>query len=365
MMPKTVLFKYHQMYGAHIINFNNWMMPLHYGSQLKEHHIVRNDAGVFDISHMTIIDIYGEDARIFLRYILANDVAKLKNPGKALYSAMLNIRGGVIDDLIVYFINNTTYRLIVNAANRDKDLAWLSKHIKKFSVKLKKRDDMALIAIQGPNAQKKTQSLFSQEHQKILDKMLPFSSVELGDWFISTTGYTGELGYEIAMPQELAVNFWKSLINVAGVYPVGLGARDTLRIEAGMNLYGNEMDENISPLSANMDWTISWEPMNRHFIGREALERQRYHITDKLVGLKMKEKGVLRPQLTVSFNDKEGRKKTGKITSGTFSPTLGYSIALARVPSEIGKEAVVHLRNRDVLVEITRPVFVRTGHCIT
>ncbi|WWP01365.1 MAG: glycine cleavage system aminomethyltransferase GcvT [Candidatus Dasytiphilus stammeri] len=364
MMQKTILFNHHQLYGAHIINFNDWMMPLHYGSQLKEHHIVRNDAGVFDISHMTIIDIYGEEARIFLRYILANDVAKLKNPGKALYSAMLNISGGVIDDLIVYFINHTTYRLIVNAVNRNKDLAWLYKHIKNFSVKLKTRDDMALIAIQGPNAQKKTQSLFNPEHQQILDKMLPFSSVELGDWFVSTTGYTGELGYEIAMPQEKAVHFWKSLINI-GVYPVGLGARDTLRLEAGMNLYGNEMDEKISPLSANMDWTISWEPMNRNFIGREALERQRYHIIDKLVGLKMKAKGVLRPQLTVSFNDQDGRNKTGKITSGTFSPTLGYSIALARVPSEIGKEAVVHLRNRDVLVEITRPIFVRDGHCIT
>ncbi|WWO97925.1 MAG: glycine cleavage system aminomethyltransferase GcvT [Candidatus Dasytiphilus stammeri] len=363
-MPKTILFKHHQMYGAHIVNFNDWMMPLHYGSQLKEHHIVRNDAGAFDISHMTIIDIYGEESRNFLRYILANDVAKLKTPGKALYSAMLNIKGGVIDDLIVYFINATTFRLIVNAANRNKDLAWLYNQMNKFRVKLKPRDDMALIAIQGPNAQKKTQSLFSLEHQKILDKMLPFYSVKCGDWFVSTTGYTGELGYEIAMPQEQAINFWKNLIN-AGVNPVGLGARDTLRIEAGMNLYGNEMDENISPLSANMDWTISWEPIDRNFIGREALERHRYNRIDKLVGLKMKEKGVLRPQLTVSFNDKDGRNKTGKITSGTFSPTLGYSIALARVPIEIGKEAVVHLRNRNVLVEVTRPVFVRAGHCIS
>lgn len=360
MVKQTQLYEQHVACGARMVDFHGWMMPLHYGSQLDEHHVVRQDAGMFDVSHMTIVDLQGARTREFLRYLLANDVNKLTTPGKALYTGMLNASGGVIDDLIVYFLSEDYFRLVVNSATRVKDLAWIAKHAEPFHVDIVSRDDLALIAVQGPQAKEKAETLFSAEQKQAVEGMKPFFGVQAGDLFIATTGYTGEAGYEIALPQDQAVAFWQKLL-AAGVKPAGLGARDTLRLEAGMNLYGQEMDEGVSPLAANMGWTIAWQPEDRQFIGREALEKQREQGTEILVGLIMTEKGVLRNELPVRFSDHDGNMLEGVITSGSFSPTLGYSIALARVPSGIGEQAIVQIRNREVPVRVTKPGFVRAG----
>ncbi|MDV5353660.1 glycine cleavage system aminomethyltransferase GcvT [Enterobacter asburiae] len=363
MAQQTPLFEQHTQCGARMVDFHGWMMPLHYGSQLDEHHAVRSDAGMFDVSHMTIVDLKGSRTREFLRYLLANDVAKLTKPGKALYSGMLNASGGVIDDLIVYYFTEEFFRLVVNSATREKDLSWISQHAEPYAIDITVRDDLSLIAVQGPHAQERAASLFTDAQREAVSGMKPFFGVEAGDLFIATTGYTGEAGYEIALPNEKAADFWQGLLN-AGVKPCGLGARDTLRLEAGMNLYGQEMDEGVSPLAANMGWTIAWEPQDRDFIGRDVLEQQREKGTEQLVGLVMTEKGVLRNELPVHFTDAQGNVQKGMITSGTFSPTLGYSIALARVPAGIGETAVVQIRNREMPVKVTKPVFVRAGKAV-
>lgn len=360
MTKQTPLYHQHVASGARMVDFHGWMMPLHYGSQIDEHHYVRQDAGMFDVSHMTIIDLHGERTREFLRYLLANDVGKLTRAGKALYTGMLNASGGVIDDLIVYFFTENYFRLVVNSATRENDLAWIKQHSAPYHIELTVRDDLALIAVQGPNAKGYVATLLTVEQQLAVEGMQPFFGVQHDDLFIATTGYTGEAGYEIALPKESVVDFWQKL-QAAGVKPAGLGARDTLRLEAGMNLYGQEMDEGVSPLAANMGWTISWEPQDRQFIGREALEKQRKDGTEQLVGLVMKEKGVLRNGLPVYFTDASGQTQEGFITSGSFSPTLGFSIALARVPAAIGPQAVVQIRNREIPVAVTKPVFVRAG----
>ncbi|WP_445375278.1 glycine cleavage system aminomethyltransferase GcvT [Photorhabdus tasmaniensis] len=360
MAKHTPLYDQHLARGARMVDFHGWMMPLHYGSQMDEHHTVRTDAGMFDVSHMTIVDLHGTGCRDFLRYLLANDIAKLAEKGKALYTGMLNASGGVIDDLIVYYFSNDFYRMVVNSATREKDLAWIDEHAANYPVDIQVRDDLALIAIQGPKAQAKVESLLNDQQKQAIAGMKPFFGVQAGDLFIATTGYTGEAGYEVAMPKAQSADFWQKLLSV-GVKPAGLGARDTLRLEAGMNLYGQEMDETISPLAANMGWTIAWKPEDRRFIGREALEKQREDGTEQLVGLVMREKGVLRGGLAVNFTDEAGTLHTGVITSGTFSPTLGFSIALARVPQGIGEQAIVQIRNREMPVQVVKPNFVRAG----
>ena len=360
MAKQTPLYDQHVACGARMVDFHGWMMPLHYGSQLDEHHAVRQDAGMFDVSHMTIVDVNGARTREFLRHLLANDVAKLTQPGKALYTGMLNASGGVIDDLIVYFLAEDAFRLVVNSATREKDLAWINEHAAPFGVALTERDDLALIAVQGPQAKERAGTLFTDAQRRAVDGMKPFFGVQTEDLFIATTGYTGEAGYEIALPNEKAADFWQQLL-AAGVKPAGLGARDTLRLEAGMNLYGQEMDEGVSPLAANMGWTIAWQPEDRDFIGREALEKQREQGTEQLVGLVMTEKGVLRHGQPVHFIDDAGNTQQGIITSGSFSPTLGFSIALARVPAGIGDHAIVQIRNREMPVRVTKPIFVRAG----
>ncbi|WP_333796958.1 glycine cleavage system aminomethyltransferase GcvT [Rheinheimera sp.] len=355
MAQQTVLIGKHLEAGAKVVDFHGWDMPLHYGSQIEEHHTVRTDAGMFDVSHMTIVDLNGTRTREFLRYLLANDVAKLTVPGKALYTGMLNEAGGVIDDLIVYFLSEDYFRLVVNSATREKDLAWINAQAKAFDVKVTERPEFAMIAVQGPNAKAKVATLLNDSQKAAVAGMKPFFGVQAGELFIATTGYTGEDGYEIALPNELAADFWQKLLD-AGVKPAGLGARDTLRLEAGMNLYGQDMDETVSPLAANMGWTIAWEPADRNFIGRAALEKQRAEGTFKLVGLVMEQKGVLRHGQKVVVAGGEG-----EITSGTFSPTLGYSIAMARVPATVGETAEVDIRGKLVPVKVVKPSFVRMG----
>ncbi|GAB3018506.1 glycine cleavage system aminomethyltransferase GcvT [Bowmanella dokdonensis] len=355
MTNKTVLHAKHLEAGAKMVDFHGWEMPIHYGSQIEEHHAVRRDAGMFDVSHMTIVDVKGPQAKAYLRYLLANDVAKLKDKGKALYSGLLNEQGGVVDDLIVYYFADDDYRLVVNSATREKDMNWLNKVADGFNVTITEQPDLAMIAVQGPNAKEKAGSLFSDEQKAAVEGMKPFFGVQAGDLFIATTGYTGEAGYEIMVPADQAPGFWDRL-KMSDIQPCGLGARDTLRLEAGMNLYGQDMDENTSPLAANMGWTISWLPEERDFMGRSALEEYNRSGKEKLVGLVMEEKGVLRSGLKVKVEGGEG-----VITSGTFSPTLGYSIAMARVPTTVGQTAEVEMRKKWVTVKVVKPSFVRNG----
>ncbi|WP_371188736.1 glycine cleavage system aminomethyltransferase GcvT [Thalassotalea maritima] len=357
MTNKTVLHAKHIEAGAKMVDFHGWEMPINYGSQIEEHHAVRNDAGMFDVSHMTIVDVNGSQAKAFLRRLVINDVAKLEVAGKALYTGMCNEQGGVIDDLIIYFFTDTDYRLVVNSATREKDLAWINKQAQAFDVTITERPEFAMIAVQGPQAKAKVATLLNGEQIAAVDGMKPFFSAQAGDLFIATTGYTGESGYEIAMPSDMAADFWQQLLD-AGVAPCGLGARDTLRLEAGMNLYGQDMDESVTPLAANMAWTIAWDE-ERDFIGKDALAALREAGTEpKLVGLVMEQKGVLRGGLKVITEHGEG-----VITSGTFSPTLGHSIAMARVPraTQLGDTVQVEMRKKLVDVQVIKPSFARMG----
>jgi aminomethyltransferase len=354
----TALHAEHIKLDAKMVDFFGWDMPINYGSQIEEHNAVRNDAGMFDVSHMTIVDVQGSQAQDYLRHLLANDVAKLTVKGKALYSGMLNETGGVIDDLIVYHFDATNYRVVVNSATKQKDLDWLNKQAQGFEVNVNPRDEFAMIAVQGPKAKQKAGTVFSAAQLEAVAGMKPFYGVQAEDLFIATTGYTGEAGYEIIVNKTDAAALWQQLLD-AGVVACGLGARDTLRLEAGMNLYGQDMDESISPLAANMGWTISWEPAQRSFVGREALEQQRTQGINKLVGLVMTDKGVLRAGQTIRCE-----AGAGIITSGTFSPTLGHSIAMARVPAGVGETVEVEMRKKWVTVSVVKPSFVRNGKSV-
>ena len=348
---KTPLFELHHELGARIVDFGGWDMPVQYSSQINEHHAVRRDAGVFDVSHMCPVDLKGARVRELLRHLLANDVAKLKRPGKALYSCMLNEGGGVLDDLIVYYLDDSWFRLVVNAGTRDKDLTWIRQHSVPFDVQVTERADLAILAIQGPQARAKTAALLSASQQALaLD---PFFGRQLDDWFVARTGYTGEDGFEVMIPAADAVRVWREL-NAAGVTSCGLGARDTLRLEAGMNLYGNDMDEQTHPFESGLAWTVAMEPADRQFIGRTALE----NITPsrQLVGLLLEDRGVLRSHQKVVTP-----AGAGEITSGTFSPTLERSIALARVPAGALQQVQVDIRGKLLNARVVKPPFVRFG----
>ena len=360
MTQKTILNDTHRALGAKMVDFGGWDMPIHYGSQIDEHHLVRSDAGMFDVSHMTVVDLRGPRTRDFLRYLVANSVDKLKKPGKALYTAMLDERAGVIDDLIVYFMAEDFFRLVVNAATRDKDLAWIQKQAQAFQVQVQERPEFAMIAVQGPTARARVIGLLRDSDRAPADKLARFAAVEAHTaegvpLFVARTGYTGEDGYEIVLPQEHAVAFWNALL-AAGVKPAGLGARDTLRLEAGMNLYGQDMDETTTPYEAALAWTVALDD-GRDFIGRAALESQAAAGAPRqLIGVVMDEKGVLRHGQKVLTAGGEG-----EILSGTFSPTLGKAIAFARVPAGEPGAVRVDIRGREVPVRAVKFPFVREG----
>jgi len=355
MTQKTILNATHRALGAKMVDFGGWDMPLNYGSQIEEHHQVRRDAGMFDVSHMTVVDLHGPRTREFLRHLLANSIDKLTKSGKALYSCMLNEKGGVIDDLIVYFLTEDFFRVVVNASTRDKDLAWIEKQAKAFEVKVTERGDLSMIAVQGPNAREKALGLLSADVRAKAAKLGKFVAVEGDGLFIARTGYTGEDGFEIIVPEANAVSLWNRLKD-AGVAPAGLGARDTLRLEAGMNLYGQDMDEDITPWEAGLAWTVSLDE-GRDFIGRKALEKQKSDgVKRVMVGLIMDDKGVLRHGQRVATPAGDG-----EILSGGFSPTIGKSIAFARVPAGSDQGLQADIRGRLVPVRVVKYPFVRDG----
>ena len=354
---RTPLYDTHVAAGARMVDFGGWDMPVTYGSQIEEHHGVRRNAGMFDVSHMCIVDLRGYRVLDYLRRLLANDVARLTQPGKALYTCMLREHGGIIDDLIVYFLDDQWYRLVVNAGTRDKDLDWLREHAQGFEVSVEPRFDLAMIAVQGPEARRRAATLISPELAEQALTLGSFFGGAVGDWFVARTGYTGEDGWEIMLPGGEAADVW-SRLRSAGVMPCGLGARDTLRLEAGMNLYGSDMDETTSPLECGLSWTIAWDPQDRDFIGRAALAAQKANgVARKQVGLVLADRGVLRSHQKVivpAVGD-------GEVTSGTFSPTLERSIGLARVPSQTTDRCEVEIRGRLLAATVVRPPFVRHG----
>lgn len=357
MLTKTMLHAHHIALGARMTPFHGWEMPLHYGSQLEEHHIVRQHAGMFDVSHMTIVDILGAGCRQFLRKLLTNDVDTLPHSGRALYSCMCNEHGGVIDDLIVYQRAPDNFRLLLNAATRVRDLAWIRSKLQGFSAGLQERHDLAMLAIQGPEAIKKTMSILTAAQADAVSTLTPFESVELDTWFFARTGYTGEAGLEIIVPDYAVTGLWTALLD-AGVKPCGLAARDTLRLEAGFLLYGQDMTEQTSPLESGLAWTVKWHPEGRDFIGMGALLSQKEQgIKRQLVGLTLLEKGIMRTGQSVILPD----ERQGLITSGSYSPTLGKSIALARVPMEIGSEVMVEIRGTRHPAMVSKPRFVKQG----
>ena len=355
-LKRTPLADTHLAAGARMVDFGGWDMPVHYGSQIEEHHQVRRSAGMFDVSHMLNVDVSGPDAQPFLQQLLANDVARLSQPGKALYSCMLNPQGGIIDDLIVYFFSPVQWRLVVNAGTADKDLAWMQRvaHAGKYQVEIHPRRDLAMIAVQGPAARDKVWA--ARPGWKSPSESLPaFQAVMLPDAMVARTGYTGEDGFELVVPAEAVAGLWQDLI-AQGVAPCGLGARDTLRLEAGMNLYGQDMDELVTPDQAGLTWTVSLKDPTRDFIGRKALEQMAMPMA--FMGIKLLERGVMRSHMSVRT-----AKGVGEVTSGTMSPTLGFSIGFARLPQGVqaGEQVEVDIRGKWVPAQLCKLPFVRNG----
>ena len=356
MLKTTPLNATHKAAGARMVDFGGWDMPVNYGSQIEEHHAVRREAGIFDVSHMQAVEVEGPDARAFLRRAVANNVDKLKVPGKALYTCMLTAEGGVVDDLIVYFLGEQHFRIVVNAGTAAKDLGWLEGLRKQWnsSVTLKPRPDLAILAVQGPRAREIFWSAYPAA-KAATEKLTPFNAALMGELLVARTGYTGEDGFEVMVPAKDAPAMWGRLV-AAGVRPCGLGARDTLRLEAGMNLYGQDMDERVSPLDAGLAWTVDLESP-RDFVGKEALRAQGSRA--QLVGLVLTDSGgVLRAHQKV-----ETAKGEGEVTSGTFSPTMSKSIALARLPQGVAVGDTVHVQVRDkrLAARVVKAPFVRNG----
>ena len=426
---KTPLFTLHQELGARIVDFGGWDMPLQYGSQIAEHHAVRRAAGVFDVSHMCAIDLKGTRVRAFLQGLIANDVGRLTTPGKALYGCMLNESGGVLDDLIVYFLAETHFRAVVNAGTRDSDLAWIRRHAREFAVDVIERADLAMLAVQGPEAREQLAKLLPQRSAARALALQPFFGTHVaggggeshggtgpgkrgsppderkshpderiagadedrqGDWFVSRTGYTGEDGFEVMLPANQAPALWQKL-NALGVRSCGLGARDTLRLEAGLCLYGNDMDAGTNPFESGLSWTVAMRPTGRRFIGRAALEQIAARGPGpRLVGLVLEDRGVLRRHQKVivpgitgvdgaaaaaspsALGDGADSRVAapgagateGEITSGTYSPTLERSIALARVPPGTGGTVQVDVRGKFLNARVVKPPFVRNGRIL-
>lgn len=365
---KTPINAAHLQAGAKMVDFGGWEMPLHYGSQVEEHHTIRNHAGMFDVSHMVVSDLIGTGAADYLSKLLANDIARINNSnaliGKALYSCMLNEEGGVIDDLIVYWMGGDRYRIVTNAATRENDLSWMNSVLEGFDATLTEQSKVAMVAVQGPEARELViawgADKLGAEVGKDIKSLERFFATEYDGWFIGRTGYTGEDGFEVMMVEDKATLFWEEML-IAGVKPCGLGARDTLRLEAGMMLYGSDLDAVTTPLESALSWSVGLDPAERRFIGRELLDEQKERgVNRKLVGVLLDGRGVMRDHQKLLF----GGEQVGEITSGGFSPTLNRTIALARIRADVTENCEVEMRGKMVPVIIQRPLFVRNGQPI-
>ena len=347
-MKKTFLYQNHLENDAKIVNFSGWEMPLNYGSQIEEHKAVRNKVGMFDVSHMTVFQFEGKDKIEFLKKLLANDIGKINGKNKGLYSLILNHKAGIIDDVIAYHVENEFF-LVSNCATYDNDKKWLESNAKSYEVNVKHRDDLGILAIQGPLS------------DKIVSKILDFNCKEMSTFdvqvinevIVAKTGYTGELGFELIAPGDILIKFWKNMLKL-NVTPIGLGARDTLRIEAGYCLYGTDMDESINPYECGLGWTVDMDDAQRSFIGKDSLQNIDIKKSRKLVGVILNQKGVLRTGYKLTDGDAKG-----EILSGSFSPILKKSIGFARTDPEFGLKGKVLIRNNALNVEIVSPRFIK------
>ena len=355
-LKATPLNNAHRAAGARMVDFGGWDMPVNYGSQIEEHNAVRTDVGMFDVAHMCVVDIKGDKVRAFLRGLLANNVDKLQVSGKALYSCMLNPEGRVIDDLIVYFMAEDHFRIVVNAGTTDKDLTWFRQHAPAYGVGVKHRSDLGILAVQGPQARDQVYALLPAGLAERAKTLTPFSAAWDGELFVGRTGYTGEDGFELILPHDILLKTWDALAT-AGVRPCGLGARDTLRLEAGMNLYGQDMDDGVSPLECGLAWTVAFAPEDRDFIGRKVLEAQKAALPRKSVGLVLEGRGVLRAHMPV----RAANGAAGETTSGGFAPTMKGSIAMARVAGNAVGPYEVEIRGQWLPAREVKPPFVRNG----
>ena len=351
-MNKTALNNAHIELGAKMVNFSHWEMPISYTSLIEEHHAVRNTAGVFDVSHMSVFDFNGGDQVAFFEKIFANDIKKICNDDKAIYGALLNEEGGILDDLIIYHANEK-FRLVSNCSTREQNRQWYEKHAVEFGVEVVERSDMGILAIQGPDALSKILSIDGINPQ--VNNLQSFGCMFDGDKLYARTGYTGEDGLEIIVPSEDINQFWDQALKL-GCTPIGLGARDTLRLEAGLNLYGNDMTIENHPYESNLGWTIDMTDENRQFIGKQALLSIDQSKSQKIVGIILRDKGVLRSGYEVIHN--EGK---GVVLSGSYSPTLQSSIGLARVDQGYKKDGKVMIRNKMLNIDFVSPRFIERG----
>ena len=355
MTRRTALYSSHVAAGARMTPFAGWDMPLHYGSQLEEHHAVRRACGVFDVSHMLSVDVHGPTAQSFLRATLANDVGRLSDVGMVLYTCMLTESGGIVDDLIVTRIAAECFRIVCNAGCADKDFAWLTAAAMRMAQgpAIEQRRDLALLAVQGPRAADILLAALGEQAAP-LHGLAPFRALAIGQWLVGRTGYTGEDGFEIALPADAAADLWRGLL-AAGAHPAGLGARDTLRLEAGLPLYGQDMDEDITPDECGLTRTVA-RGTEREFVGCAALAQRTARF--QRIGLIALEPGIMRAHLRV-----ESAHGQGETTSGGFAPTLQCSVAFARMPPGValGEEVTVRVRDRQLRAMTVRPRFVRHG----
>ena len=359
-LKATPLLGLHKELGAKLVPFVGWNMPIQFAGVLGEHTCVREKVGLFDVSHMGEIEVEGKDAKKFLQFLLSNNVEKMFD-GSILYSLMCYETGGVVDDLLVYRFSEDHYFLCVNASNSDKDYGWVEKHSSSFNVDVKNTSCKASqLALQGPDAKNVLQSLCDVSLNDLSYYNFKKGMVSDVESIISRTGYTGEDGFELYLSPEKVSEVFRSLMEQGrqyGIQPIGLGARDTLRIEMGYPLYGNEIDDNPTPLDAGLGWVIKFDKGD--FLGREALLKQKEQGSPgrKLVGLKLITRGVPRSHYQVIKNG----EFVGEVSSGTFSPTLNTGIGLCYVSkeySDAGNNLNVKIRDQLVAAEVIKLPFV-------
>ena len=351
-MNKTPLNKSHIELGAKMVNFSNWEMPISYSSLIEEHNAVRSTVGIFDVSHMSVFDFDGDNQVAFFEKIFANDIKKIYKDNKAIYGALLNEEGGILDDLIIYHANNK-FRLVSNCSTREQNRQWFEKHAIEFGVKVMERSDMGILAIQGPDALNKILKIKEIDNQ--VNTLQSFGCMFEGDKLYARTGYTGEDGLELIVPTKDINHLWDQALEL-GCTPIGLGARDTLRLEAGLNLYGNDMTINNHPYESNMGWTIDMSDESREFIGKDALLLIDQSKSQKIVGIILQDKGILRSGYEITYE--QGK---GVVLSGSYSPTLQSSIGLARVDQGYKENGKVMIRNKLLNIDFVSPRFLGQG----
>jgi len=351
-MNKTTLHESHIELGAKMVNFSNWEMPISYTSLIEEHNAVRNTAGIFDVSHMAVFDFMGGDQIAFFEKIFANDIKKISLENKAIYGALLNEEGGILDDLIIYHANSK-FRLVSNCSTREQNRDWYKKHAVEFGVEVIERSDIGILAIQGPDALNKILAISEIDHQ--VNNLQSFGCIFDGEKLFARTGYTGEDGLELIVPNSDIKSLWNKALEL-DCTPIGLGARDTLRLEAGLNLYGNDMTVDNHPYESNLGWTIDMNDENRQFIGKDALLSINQSESKKIVGIILRDKGVLRTGYEITHG-----QGNGIVLSGSYSPTLQSSIGLARVDRGYQENGKVMIRNKELNIDFVSPRFLRQG----